>query len=321
MSKTVNLFTGSTGLNNKVDPVRLKFDPETGMSELSEAVNTEIESSGRIGRQSGYNELVSGSFKSLCPFDCGGYSLVLQNGSQLMAVDHIGTLTGVRSSMTDAYIDYELVSDGKQNWTYYLNGHERGRVYNMVSYEWIALDYVGPDTTKQFSDPPNGHLLTLYNGRMYIAMDNVIYASEPHDFGKFLMEENYIPFPGEITLLEHMRDGIFVSDDYSVYSLLGGDILRLDDSFALNKVGDKPIIRGTGVRCMAENIGMDFSGEVILAWTDFGCMVLGPGGYYKNHTFNKLIRRVPAEGTNYLPDSSYGASLVMNNEQLISTFI
>jgi len=316
----INLFNGSSGLNNKIDPVRHRFDPETGIAELSEAINVEIESSGRIGRISGFNELVSGSFKSLCPFDCGGYSLVLQDGSLLKAVDHLGTLTGVRSSMSDAYLDYEMASDGLKNYVYYLNGHERGRVYDMVSYTWTALDYVGPDTTKVFDDPPNGHLLTLYNGRMYIAMDNTIYASEPNDYGKFQMEENYIPFPGKITLLEHMDDGLFVSDDYSVYSLLGGDILRLDDSFKLKKVGDKPIIRGNHARCMAENIGMDFAGEIVLAWTDFGCMVLGPGGYYKNHTFNKLFRRVPAEGTNYLPDSAYGASIVMNNVQLISTF-
>jgi len=321
MSKTVNLFTGSTGLNNKVDPVRLRFDPETGISELSEAVNVEIESSGRTGRQSGYNELVSGSFKSLCPFDCGGYSLVLQNGSSLVAVDEGGTLLNVRSNLTDAYLDYEIASDGVKNYVYYLNGHERGKVYDRTHEAWEGLDYVGPDTTKQFDDPPNGHLLTLFNGRMYVADDNVIYASESHDFSKFNMEENYIPFPGRITLLEHMRDGIFVSDVYSTYFLSGGDILRADNSFSLLRVGDKSIIPHSGVRCAAENIGLDFSGEVILAWSNFGCYVLAPGGYFKNHTINKLIRRIPAQGNNYLPDSNHGASIILNNEQLISTFI
>jgi len=316
----MRIFSGSSGLNNRVDPTRLNFNPETGISELSEAINVEIDSTGRVSLQQGLSELVAGEFKSLCPFDCGGYLLVLRNGNNLMAVDPGGDLLSVRANMTDAYIDYEKASDGKKEYIYYLNGHEKGKVYNRVSHGWTALDYVGPDTTKQFADPPYGHLLTLFNGRMYIAMDNAIYASEPHDFGKFNLEHNYIIFPGRITFLEHMADGLFVGDSYSTYFLSGGDILRDDNSFSLRKVSDKSIIQNSGSRCMAENIGMDFSGEVVVAWSDFGCYVLGPGGYCKNHTINKLIRRIPAQGNNYLPDSSYGASIVVNNEKLISTF-
>lgn len=321
MPLQIRLFSGTTGLNNRIDPVRLSFDRETGIAELSETANIRIDPTGRPSRQKGYTKLASGNFSNLCKFDCGGYTLAIKDGTTLVAVDEDGNYTNVRTGLTSgAYMDYEKASDGSKDYIYYLNGNERGRVYDRTNYDWSAGTYYGPDTTKGFSDPPNGHLLTLYNGRMYIADGNAIYASEPHDFTKYNLAEGYILFPGKITFLDNVDGGIFVSDASSIYFLAGDDILHSDRQFALKKLYDRPIIRGTGVKTMAENLRLDVIGEVIIAWTDFGCMVLGPNGYCRNHTIEKLIRRTPAEGNNYLPDSNNGASIIINNEELVTTF-
>jgi len=49
----ITVFSGATGINNIVDPVRLKFDPDTGIGELAEAVNVVIDQTGRISRKHG----------------------------------------------------------------------------------------------------------------------------------------------------------------------------------------------------------------------------------------------------------------------------
>ena len=50
MSKEITILRGSTGINNVVDPTRLKFSSNTGLSELKAAANVEIDETGRISR-------------------------------------------------------------------------------------------------------------------------------------------------------------------------------------------------------------------------------------------------------------------------------
>ena len=325
MPLQIRLFSGTTGLNNRIDPVRLSFDREAGIAELSEAVNITIDSSGRVNRQKGYTLLTSGDFHSMCPFDCGGYTLAVRANVGLIAIDEHGNTTTVNASINSANgvtMDYEMASDGSKKFIYYMNGFDKGRVFDRTHYEWETGDYVGPDTTKALDDPPVGHLLCLFNGRMYVAINNVVYASERLNFGKFNYEDGYLLFPGRIAFLGRVSDGLFISDSFSTYFLRGQDLMPDGgvEPFALEKISDKPIVTGTCSRTEAENIGLDITGEVMLVWTDYGCFAAGSGGYFRNMTRDKLIRRIPAQGYNYLPDSTAGASIILNDEQFITTF-
>jgi len=325
MGKELTLFTGTTGLNNIVDPVRLEYNEETGVTELSEAINVEIDSSGRISRSKGFTLLSSGDYHSMCPFDCGGHTLVVKSNYGLVSIDQFGNVADVYLSLGDsnARMDYEIASDGLITYVYYVNGHDTGKVYDRTRSAWTTNTYIGPDSTKYLEDPPVGHLLCLFNGRMYVAMNNAVYASEQHNFGKFNFEENYVILPGRIAFIDSVPDGLFISDAYSTYWLAGTDLMPSSsgEAFRIKKVSSKPIVQGTGVKTDAEALGLDISGQVILVWTDYGLCVAGPGGYFRNLTINNLKRRTPAEGNNYLPDSTYGSSIILNDEQIVTTFI
>ena len=65
MGSPVTIFSGTTGLNTVVDPVRLPYDSNAGVSDLGVAVNIKIDDSGRPGRVDGFVSLESGGFHSL----------------------------------------------------------------------------------------------------------------------------------------------------------------------------------------------------------------------------------------------------------------
>ena len=61
----IKLFTGASGLNTKVDPVRVQFNAAAGVSDLSSAVDITIDNTGRPGRRLGWNLKTVGELHSL----------------------------------------------------------------------------------------------------------------------------------------------------------------------------------------------------------------------------------------------------------------
>ena len=64
--KRLLLFSGSTGLNTEIDPVRHKYDAEKGISELAVARNVDFDYTGRVGNRKGWRyTTVTGNCHSL----------------------------------------------------------------------------------------------------------------------------------------------------------------------------------------------------------------------------------------------------------------
>jgi|GEM_PF-1344556 len=313
------IFSGSTGLNNKIDPVRLKFDPQSGVAELSEAINVEVDSSGRVSRQKGYSLLKSGDYYNMCPFDCGGYTIVMR-GSWLYAIDTDGNETAIRSGMTpNVPIDYVMANDGLRNIVYYVNGFERGRVFEKVSYTWNVTTYNGPDIDEVHRDPPAAaHRICLYNGRIYLAVDNIIYGSVHHDFSKFIYSDNGMMFPGRITMMKPVIDGIYVSAGTETIFLAGQDMSPLGEwsSFSYRKVFNSYVVQGCHAYVEAQDIGVEGFGQGIICYTPEGICFAGPGGQFINLTKDKLSSRL---GATYLPDGVHGSGIIIDNEKFLMT--
>ena len=93
MAAPVTIFSGTTGLNNTADQVRLDFNLETGIVDLSEAVNVRIDNTGRPGRRDGFTLRHGGNFHSLFTRGNTGY-VGLDDGVYRINPDL--SLTGVR---------------------------------------------------------------------------------------------------------------------------------------------------------------------------------------------------------------------------------
>jgi len=295
MSRLVSIYKGTTGIDNKVDPVRLEYDPERGVKELAAGVNVDVDRTGRISRRKGYTLKLEKDCHSLFP--CIGYALFV-SGDALCVLEPSYAWSAIRNVTVGARMRY--VRAGRD--TYYLNEHERGIVRDRVSYAWNAGDYVGPDTTKAFSDPPIGHLIELYNGRMLIGKDDVLWYSEPFAWAWFDFARNFVSFHERLTMVKAVKGGVFVSTESEIY-FLGGENIR---EASLTKMADYPAIEGTEVTVDASKLGDGSIKGLSAMWTTpKGICFGGPNGAFENLTARRLVYPTARYGAGLYRDGKY----------------
>jgi len=296
MGRLINIFKGSTGINNKIDPVRLKFDPKTGIQDMASGVNINIDPTGRISRSKGYEIVLEKNAHSI--FSCGDYCLFV-SGDALCVLESGFSWAAIRNITIDARMNYVLVAGD----VYYMNGYEKGIVRDKKSYDWTGSSYVGPTTTKAFSDPPIGHLLEIYNGRMYIAQDKKIWYSDRLSYAWYDLSGGYLEFSDRITMLKAVKDGLFISTEKTTFFESGA----LPQEFKEIRVADYPATEGTVVEVNASRIGNGEMTGLALMWgSEKGICIGGPGGYFMNITERKLD----------YPSARYGAGLYRDGKYI-----
>lgn len=300
MGKPLSIFSGTVGLNNVVDPKRLLYDPDTKMQELAAAYNVDIDDTGRPSRRKGFSKVVYRNAHSL--FSWGGAYALFVTGDALAILDSDFSCIPIRNVTVGARMSYAEAAGT----VYYANGYEKGLVRNRLSYDWEDQDYVGPATYKVFTNPLIGHLIEIWNGRSLVAVDDVIWYSEPFAYGRFRLAANYIPLSGRIRLMRGVKGGVYASDDKAIYFLPGNDMVGLGSI----KKADYPAIEGTDKMIEGSKIG---SGElqdrcVVFASTK-GICIGGPEGYFKNVTERKLTYPTAIRGTGYNLGNRYVCTL------------
>ena len=298
------IFRRSTGLNTKIDGTRLPYDPATGIMDLAVAYNVDIDDTGRVSRRSGFAVGVDGiSYHSLF---CDQGTALVCSGNALMVLHPDLSTTSIRNVTVGARMVYVATYNGADEEIYYCNGYEKGVVRGELSYDWTGNDYVGPTKTKTFDDPPTGHLLGLYNGRMYVAEENMLWYSQPFAYSWFDYARNYIPFKSRLRMIAPADDGLFISTDEELYALTGPNPAE----FISRKLKSYPAVEGTMVKIDGSKLGEgDMPSEVPMFATTKGLCVGGPGGTLLNLTERKLS----------YPAAMFGAGLAYN-DKYICTF-
>lgn len=297
MAKTLPLLKASTGLNVKVDPTRIEYNPELGVTDLSAAYNIVLDSTGRVSRRKGYEQKISGNYHSL--FSCGNYAVGV-TGDALQVIEHDWSTSNIRNVTKGARMDY-VREDEK---VYYSNGFEIGYIKDKLSYGWQDQSYVGPDTVRTFSSPPAGHLLEIYAGRMYVARENVLFFSEPLAYGRFDLARGYIPYESRIQLVKAVSNGIYVGDEDRIF-FEGGSGPR---DFIHSVVADYPaILRAVAVELVGgSRFGLQTAAMFAVLGTKRGLCIAGPDATFINLTEEKLA----------YPDVSRGSALVRDDNIL-----
>jgi len=295
MSKSIRLFHKTTGLNNVNSPFTGEFEPSQGITDLSVAVNVCVTNDGKIERRPGITAL---SITSSCHSLFSGRNGVFYvKGSNLYCYNDGGTSTLITTGLLPAYVSFCEVQDK----TYYCNGFQKGYVKDNKSYAWTVGEYVGPATYRTFTDPPTGHFLGLYRGRLYVAKDTTLWFSEPFSYSAFDKGRNYIWFEYPVTVFYPVEDGIYVSTD-KVYFLRGAQ----PDEFSMSVVSDYPIVGRTGVVIDGETIpGISYAGKSMI-WTSRAGIYLGLGnGQVKNLTTSKIKLPAVVDGCAVYCDNKY----------------
>lgn len=305
------IFNSTTGLNNKVDPVRLQNDK--GLTELASAMNVDIDQTGRLSRRLGYSLVTSGKVHSF--FDCGTTCLCVDDG-------YLKSFTGAAllsiSQVGSSPMGYAKVFMGDKDVVYMGNGsralkHNVGS-YSVSNWEFTQTqnvnpknserpsEYVGPETSRFFQSVPVPSVVEVYNGRMYAANGENVWVSEPFAYDMFDLARGYLPFKSRVKMIKSVMTGLYVGDEDSIYFLHGSG----PKDFTVTEVHRSPVIPGTDTSVDAGIF--DLYGKAVLMATKEGVCLGGMDGYFKNLS-EKKIR---------MPDASSGSAIIINNRVVFS---
>jgi len=297
---TITIFSGTSGLNNIVDPTRLKLDFDTGMVELAEAVNVTIDQTGRISRRPGAALISLGSFHSM--FCDGGDCFVIQERTSDAAIMQLGTdhtLTGVRSSLPKS-LTMGWCQVGLK--TYYSNTSVNGVIESSISSAWSAQSHVGADTTRNFSGPPLGDQLAFFSGRMWIVNEKFVFYSEPFALGKYDLSRCFLSYGTDVMMFKPVTTGVFVSDSDRTYFIEGTDPKEFRQRVVLDCPAHK-YSAAIGYIDGAE-FGMDGAGPCAVWSCDKGLCVGTAAGELMVITKDKLLYPTGSRGASVFYDST-----------------
>lgn len=136
----------------------------------------------------------------------------------------------------------------------------------------------------QFLEPmPPGQIVRLFNGRLYVARNNLLIGSEPLRYGLTRLARNIIPFPSRIRMVQPVQSGLFVSDEMRTTFLRGQDLAQ----FTADPATSLPAFEYSGTAAPIEWFGQG-AGEGAVWLTSEGHMLGGPDGSVTPLTKDRL---------------------------------
>jgi hypothetical protein len=292
LGQVLLFFKDSDGLNNRIIPSRIQYDPKTGMIDLSACSNIAIDDTGFIERREGYTLREAGIFHSLQ--SDGELAYAVQESGALVRVYADGSIATVVSGLTQNLPVQGTFLAGMFFWS---NGEQNGIVADTTNMPWMMLPPAPGEIIREkaFSSPPiTSGPMCVYNGRIYLADGPVLWHTEYISVNRIRFAVNFHQFESPIRMLAPVSDGIYASGD------TGGSLKR-------KEIFDYPAISGTAsfsvLKKGSQLMGTNESFETVFATTQ-GVCTGGPGGAAKNLTRGKII----------FPPISSGAGIVISKQ-------
>ncbi len=266
MASPVTIFSGTTGLNNTVDQVRQDFNLETGVVDLSEAVNVRIDKTGRPVRRDGFSLRHGGNFHSLFTRGNTGY---VGLDDAVYRINPDLSLTGARNGLSGKRITYVWTPLG----VIYSNGSEKGILDEDISREWKKTEKVRAESTRYYTGPPDGiSHLEMFASRIFAAVEDTLWRSQPNDYGLFRQGADYNQFPSRIRMVRAVAGGIYVSDESRTYFLPGSN----PEEFERRVVMEAPALEYSDLSDLVDpsDIGME-GANPFAVWVSTDGLVYG----------------------------------------------
>jgi len=301
MGKPLSIFKATTGLNKKQDEVSLEYNPESGLTELSEALNVDIDDKGKVLRRPGFVSVNSNPWHSLKGF--GDFGLGV-SGDSLFIIHPDSTVTGIRSGLTlDRRMSYIQVNKR----IFYCNGIENGVVLDGSSWTWVSNIY--PTTPgikydmRYLSSAPIGSHVSYLSGRVYVARGNTLFFSLPWSYYWFNTGQDFIPFTGEINMLCPTNSGMFIGTGNELVFMRGLNPLESSIEF----IDSGKAVTWSNVEIDVKRLpqGFEHSGKTWMWMSDKGICLGSGSGVFDNLTMDRIDIEFAQEGAGLYDGSKY----------------
>ncbi len=239
-----SIILGSfSGIKNTVSPERLRE------GELEAAVNVDIDDAGQLRRRRGYVQRDAANYHSAETI--AGRTFVVRDGM-------LGTLgtNFVFSALTEAGPDklsYTSVGDT----VYFGSRSVSGKIVDGVAQawgqaggdgQWISpvmrpTDTLGAIAGRMLGAVPMATEIEHYKGRIYLANERLLWATELYLYDLVDKTKNFIQFENDITMVRAVDDGLYVGTTAQLFFLQGTFAEGLKRSIVV----DAPVIPGSAV--------------------------------------------------------------------------
>lgn len=263
------IFDNFKGINNVADATNLD------VQELVEAPNVDIDNEGRAKRRDGYTRKFVPTDKTHSMWSNDRVCFVI-DGTTLKRIHEDYSATVIRNNVSNLPMEFVDVNEK----VYYSNASVNGWV------DTLGVDnrYDTPTVNYKAKPQPAQHI-EYYNGRIYHAKDHTIWFTDPYNFGAIDMRTNAIKMKDEVTMMQAVDNGIFVSigdiNDRSSIIFLSGDA---PENFTSIEVASYGAIEGTAVKPRPAFVGDGANGKTVLWTSRKGVCLGGNGGSFKNLT-------------------------------------
>lgn len=177
------------------------------------------------------------------------------------------------------------------------------KVSNAInSVDITSMAFLGyPVATQYLSTIPAGVFLTIYNGRVFMVDNYVIWHSEPFSYELCKRSKNTISFDSPVNMLVAVDDGLWVGTDKQIM-FLSGDV----PPFKVAKVIPYGALNGSWVSEIPGEMlpGDEIKGQVAMFKSAQGICVAGAGGLFINLTENTFAFPSAISGHGLLRESN-----------------
>lgn len=281
-------FSNFTGVVNTTSEERLK------PTEQFRAVNVDIDDAGQIHRRRGATKVGNGRFHSL--FSTVARSFVVKDGSLCLLKNNYTTQV-LKTGVGDEPIAYVEVGED----VYFSSEDVSGRIDrdNVIQPwgettsggQWLS-PVIHPTQSlpevrgKLLGKPPMASALAWFNGRIYLAADELLWATELYLYNVVDKTRNFLQFESPITGVGVVTDGMYVGTTDGVF-FLSGPLAQMQRI----PVMDAGMVKGSVVELPADLVGVEDnrSKNAVLFLTKSGLCAGFDSGVCYNLTQSKTV--------------------------------
>lgn len=259
MAKMVK-YPGFVGMNNVQDAARLKKPTrDNPFLEAADLVNVDVTDTFSVRRRVGMSKVYTGTPDSVWSngremyFVEGGCLKRFWPASKTASI--VRVLAAPSLPMSYCQINYVTVCS---------NGVDLFLIENGVASDFQF-------SSKTFKEEVvAGHVLSLFNRRLYIGVGNVLYFTDADEVERLDERDDPFVFNSRITMIRPLENGMYVSAEETFWLAGAGP-----DEFIMKSAHELPALEGTDVAGDNQLIGSDQMPGRFAMWTTEDGICLG----------------------------------------------